>query len=1478
MVMENAVNMPEKFKYGEDFDLFFRQFCTFAKIVNVGQAQQYNLILSFLDKKSFRIVEGIQLNYTDKADINVAFPKLKKALTVSAIPASIELRFRKQLESESLNDFGYVIQCLGFTAYGPDCLQHSSVIDAFCMGVRSAELSAKLLSKNFESFSEALSFATNVDSAARVKHFVVQNRKAVSKPQQEAQTQTEAEATAYKGMVGNEVNSLDISETERNNLLDSRNGKNVPISKFTEKRKRRCCFYCGMENHLIKFCYKRMANEKKGGELAILDHGVVTEKPKTLGVANSGNNTTRFSTAFILIKISNKNCYALVDTGASVSICCKSVLPPDVELIRENCLRIRGVSGKDLKVLGKASINCVIGGKCVSINAHVVENLADSTFIIGRDVLEAYGCVIDYRNLTFTIDGFTLPLLKSYKGNQLKYPSLLHCNRTTIIAPHSSKVLDCHMKTKSSKRLFMTMTGAIEISQDTMNSLKLSARDTLVNSNRGKVSLLVENYTDNPVCIYRNKKLAKFSTFHPVEINSLNIAAAQCYANYNESKTHGSDYSSAERPSENNHNSRSRWQNNIGDLYSLLEINELVQVSEAQRSEIKNLVHQFRDIFAENDDDMGCTDMAEQEIILKDNIPVRSKYYNIPLALKSKAEKEVKRLMDLRIIEPSTSTWHSPSFVMAKSDGSLRLLTDFRSLNAKMLRTYAPVPALQDLVALWNNCTLYSTLDFQKGFFQTALKPESREFTATSLPGIAFFQYRRSPMGLSSSPGFFQSLVEKMLMGLKQSQCVAFLDDIMSGSKTFEGMIENLRAIFLRIRDSKMLLNSKKCKLFKKSIQYLGHIISKNGVATCPEKIEAIEKMAPPKNIKGVRSFLGLSGFYRRFVKNYAKIVEPLSRMTRKNSKFDWNSEANNAWQTVKDMLSKNPILVHPDTSKQYTLITDASSYAIGGILTQKGDDGHLHPVSYGSAILTDAQRRWSTVQRELYSLVYFCEKFEIYLLNTHFHVITDNTALLHLERFKNIKTNRLWRWFETLQKYDFSISYSPSKQNPSDALSRLPKVDDALIDTLPACAEVDRTGGTMNIVNTVVSVIDKIDIPVKTAVPGHNQDVSQPVNKDSWSRPVMQFSNARIQKAQDEDSVMHTVKSWLDGSTLKPTSSYNLQGDLYTFYHSFDRLKIIDGVICRKWEKNSNEKPLYLACLPLLLQEKVISAAHDPPASGHLGVDKSLDRIRTAYYFPKMAIKVKLQLGKCLVCHKKSRNQKKLKAPLTPFSGTAPGEIVFMDLMENLPVVNGFKSILIIIDSFTKWCECIPLRSTQAEYVARALLNCWISRQGCPSQLHSDRGGNVETAEILKALYKMMGITKTANIAYRPQTDGTAERMVGTLKGMLWKYSQENPRNWANSLDQVLFAYRTALHSATGFSPFFLDKGRLPRLPLHVLMGTDIKNVLGDNYSQAAYELFHRLQNAYLAAHESIRSKQESSKKRYDAKINVQSFVEGEY
>ena len=485
---------------------------------------------------------------------------------------------------------------------------------------------------------------------------------------------------------------------------------------------------------------------------------------------------------------------------------------------------------------------------------------------------------------------------------------------------------------------------------------------------------------------------------------------------------------------------KNRWATNISELYKMLGTDELTHLSEAEKLQVKELISDFRDIFAEGEDDMGTTDLAEQDIVLKDKTPILSKYYTVPLALKAKAGKEVQRLMDLRIIEPSSSPFHSPSFCTIKKDGSLRILTDFRLLNAKIQRTSAPVTALQDLVALWKGCTVYITLDFQKGFFQTPLTERSRKYTATSLPGIAFFQYLKSPMGLSSSLGFFQSTIEKLLLGIPN--CVAFLDDILAANRNYQEHVSGLRKTFERIRSSKMLLKPEKCKIFREQLTYLEHILNKNGISTCPKKIEAIEKMAPPKNVKGVKSFLGLSGFYRRFIQDYAKIVEPLSRMTRKNAAFHWTPEADSAWKSIKSKLSSNPILVHPDLEKGYYLIFDASSYAVGSILCQKGDDGQLHPVSYGSSILSEAQRKWSTVQKELYSLVHFCEKYENYLINVKFHAITDNRALLHLDTFKNQKNDRLWRLFESLQKFEFTISYSPSKQNPSDALSRLPMIN----------------------------------------------------------------------------------------------------------------------------------------------------------------------------------------------------------------------------------------------------------------------------------------------------------------------------------------------------------------------------------------------------------------------------------------------------
>ena len=1113
-------------------------------------------------------------------------------------------------------------------------------------------------------------------------------------------------------------------------------------------------------------------------------------------------------------------------------------------------MSVKGVTGSHLELLGSTQIDLKIDNFLKTVDVLVVEKMADNVFIIGRDILQKFEGVINYKNLTFSLGDTSIPLMKASPTKTLGKPLIIHCTKTVLVPPYSQKNIRCHLKTKSntSKRAYLSITGATETSLLKNN---LHTSDGIVNTVQGKLDILVTNKSDLPMLVYRNQKVGNFSTFHVAEINTLNHNAEQIHSTSNNENNRSSD------PPD-------RWKNNIDQLYDILGIDNLTHLNATQISELKTLIYKFRMLFAENDDDLGCTDIAEQEIILDTDVPIRDKYYNIPLALRPHAEAEIKRLLDLDILEPSSSNYHSPSFLMRKStskDGTptYRLLTDFRRLNSHVIRSYQPISGIQEMLVLWNKCKYYSKMDFAKGFYQTPLKPESRKYTATSIPGIGFFQYKKSPLGLSGSPTYFQNLVERIFMGLKQSQCVVYLDDVLSAHMTFEGMLENLKAIFERVRISKMLLKPEKCKLFQKRLKFLGVVLDENGISTCPEKVASIVKMAPPKNIRGVRSFLGLSGFYRRWIKDYSKCSELLTRLTRKGAIFKWDDETHHAWESIKNKLVEAPVLAHPDINKKFTLICDASAYCIGGILVQEGDDGLPHPIMYGSAILRDDQRKWSTVQRELYSLVHFCEKYQSFLLNTEFTVITDNTALLHLEKFKEIKSNRLWRWFETLQKFKFNVIYSPSKLNPSDALSRLPKTNDPLISTLPDNAEIDK--------NVIVENAHVAQIVNSTATHIINNDP-----KTDSSGPLIFFPNKTMETAQKDDSALQTVRNWIE-SDNKPKSCSALCPDLYNYYNSYDRLTIINGVICRKWDKLSNEQPANLVCVPSKIQTQILKSAHDIPASGHLGVIKTLKRIRSRFYFPKMETKVKLHIAACHVCLKKRRNHKKLRAPITPFAGTHPGHLIELDLIENLPKSRGYHAILVIVDTFTKWAEAVPLRNTTVEYIANALLNSWVSRQGIPSHLHTDRGGNLETARLIKSLYGLLGITKTASCSMRPQTQGQVEKLNQTIKNMLWKYCQQNPQYWVDCLDQVMFAYRTSVHSSTGFSPFFLDKGRLSRLPMDMIMGTAPSALLGDSYGEDALNLYNRLRETFSFVNQNIKTKQVSSKKRYDEHSAVKKF-----
>ena len=307
-------------------------------------------------------------------------------------------------------------------------------------------------------------------------------------------------------------------------------------------------------------------------------------------------------------------------------------------------------------MLQTSHLNIEIGNFNTTIKVIVVEKMADNVFIIGRDILETFDCIIDYKNLSFNIGETSLPLLRAVASKQPSKSLNIHTSKTTIVPPYSLGSIPCYLKTKqgnnSSKRVFSTISGAGDIN---FKNPYLESTNALLNTSRGKTDILIVNTSEKPVYIYRNSKVGTLSTFHVTEINSLNYSTM-----HGRNSSHNSNITVPNRAC--------RWKHNIDELYNALKLDELTHVSSAQMQHIKSLIAQYRNIFSENDLDLGCTDLLEQEIILDTNVPIRDKYYNIPLQLRPHAEKEIKRLLDLNIIEESTSNYHSPSFLMKKGN------------------------------------------------------------------------------------------------------------------------------------------------------------------------------------------------------------------------------------------------------------------------------------------------------------------------------------------------------------------------------------------------------------------------------------------------------------------------------------------------------------------------------------------------------------------------------------------------------------------------------------------------------------------------------------------------------------------------------------------------------------------------------------------------------------------------------------------
>ena len=808
----------------------------------------------------------------------------------------------------------------------------------------------------------------------------------------------------------------------------------------------------------------------------------------------------------------------------------------------------------------------------------------------------------------------------------------------------------------------------------------------------------------------------------------------------------------------------------------LFDLEETWRLPKAQRKELHRLLLRNRKVFSTGPDDIGRTDVVTHQIDTGSAHPIRQPARRLPHAMREEVDQQVEDMLRNGIIQPSSSPWSAPVILVQKKDGTYRFCVDYRALNEVTVRDSYPLPRIDETLESLGGAEYFSTLDMASGYWQVLMRKLDKEKTAFTT-GRGHYEFNVMPFGLTNAPATFQRLMEYVLAGLQWEHCLIYLDDIIVFAKSFEEQLERLQEVLDCLYEAGLKLKPSKCHLVKSKVDFLGHVVSRNGLSVDPRKVEAITKYPRPQNLTQLRQFLGLSGYYRRFIKNYSTIAAALFRLERKEVKWDWTEACDSAFESLKQRLVEAPILAFPRFDLPFSVATDASGVGVGATLSQVHEDGGERVVAYWSRALRPREQNYSVTEREAYALVWAVTHYRPYLLGRCFKLITDHCPLTWLKTIKDPK-GRLARWILILSEFDWDIEYKPGrKHSQADALSRQPLPPDE------EETEVEER------VEELVGII----------------------------RLNPAWTSEELADLQQNDVLIGLV---LENFPAKPPLTAASQSNLRlaAMRKVWHQLALDDGVLYR-FVKDETGDERQLLVVPKELQSEVLRLAHE--VSGHFGVEKTLARVKEGFWWPGYTRAVEEWVAACGPCARKKARTRQRVVPLHTMPVGRPFETLAMDFVGPVPETERrHKNILVVTDYYTKWVEAFPTRDQQAVTVAKLLVNEIFARFGMPTTLHSDQGRNFESS-VIKEVCKLLRINKSRTTAYHPQGDGLVERFNKTMVESLTKYVHQNPNKWDLWLPLVLMAYRTAEHASIGRTPFELVFGRKARLPADVEFGT---------------------------------------------------------
>lgn len=797
----------------------------------------------------------------------------------------------------------------------------------------------------------------------------------------------------------------------------------------------------------------------------------------------------------------------------------------------------------------------------------------------------------------------------------------------------------------------------------------------------------------------------------------------------------------------------------------------------SQQSQIRGLLDEYSHVFASHTWDIGFSPHMYAEIKLNDQTPIYTRQYPFSHGENELIDKFVQELLHHGIIKPCISPFNSPILLVPKRDTTeMRSVVNYSRICQNTVRRPYPLPRLDDVLNSLHGKSIFSSVDILKSFHHIPLTKSSQRFTAfTNRHNQYCFQ--RLPLGHQSGSSELCRSLDFALQGLLHTFISTYIDDILIYSSTFEQHLSHLRQLFERMRLYGFKLSPKKCRFGVPECKFLGFIVSGKGIRPDKSFVQSIQNMPVPRTVKDVRKFMGMVKFLIRFCPRLSIVSAPLNKLTGKFHRFFWDDECQVAFETCKSLISSAPTLAFPNWNDHFVVACDASDLGVGGVLlqhTRQGDrSSPLQPVAYSSRLFTGAERKYPIGSKELLSIYYAVVSFRPYLFrHKAFAIINDHKSLSRLWDLTSL-SDRMLRIREKLRCYDFQLYWAPGSQMViADLLSR----------SFPfkSLEKYDQSQPSPTQLGTVASFTEGVAESHTALFPPLDPSVFcfGSVTREEWKR--CHDSDPQIQ------GILARMKTDPDTALL---------------------YRMADGGVLEKRCFSRTQGSKFLPVCPTQLRPQVLSLFHvSTPYGGHTGSSKTLSKIRARTTWPHVTQEVVDFIKACPVCNASKPRNRKTHMPLFPIdTGGRKFDIVFIDLLGPFPQTPaGNKYLLVVVDSFSKHVEPIPLPDMTANTVILQFCIHWVSRFGPPLEIHSDQGSQFISKE-WSSLMDKLGIVVKFGTTYLHTSQGQVERMNRTLLQIMRSTEASNHMAWDQAVLLGMLPWRMSTDPSTGFSSSFL-------------------------------------------------------------------------